>query len=110
MDALMGDRGPRGFYSRLEEIVGPPTAALTHSEEFVQVVALLGGARSTLRRLSSRLTARGWHALNLPAGTDVHRLRTQLGSLDRDVRMLRLELERQGREARRRGDSGARHG
>ena len=106
----MGVPAPRKLYSRLEEIVGPPTTALTHSEEFVQVVALIGDFRSTLRRQTARLTARGWHALNLPAGTDIHRLRMQLGSLDRDVRMLRLELERQGREAKRHGDSGTQHG
>ena len=106
----MGVPGPRKLYSLLEEMVGPPTTRFAHSVEFAQVVALLGDARSALRRQTGRLTARGWHALNLPAGTDVQRLRTQLGSLDRDVRMLRLELELQGREAERRGDSETQHG
>jgi hypothetical protein len=108
----MGVPGPRKLYSRLEVILGPPTTALTHSGEFAQVVALLGDARNRLRRESLRLSARGWHMLNLPAGTDVQRLRTQLGSLDRDVRMLtlELELERQRTEVKRRGDSGAQHG
>jgi hypothetical protein len=32
------------------------------------------------------------HACNLPAGTDISRLRRQLGELDREVRRLRLEL------------------
>ena len=108
-DAVMGVPGPRELYSRLEEILGPPTTALAHSGEFAQIVAFLGDARSRLRRKTVRWTARGWHVLNLPAGTDVQRLRTQLGSLDRDVRMLTLELERQRREANRRGDSGAQH-
>lgn len=101
----MGVPGPREVYSRLEDILGPPTTALTHSEEFAHVVAVAGDARNKLRRGVGRLMARAWHVVNLPAGTDVQRLRTQLGSLDRDVRMLRLELERERTEAKRRGDS-----
>jgi hypothetical protein len=109
MDVVMGIPGPRGLYTRLEESLGPRATALAHSGEFAQLVALLGDARSRLRRETVRLTARAWHSVNLPAGTDVQRLRIQLGSLDRDVRMLTLELERQRREAKQRGDSGAQH-
>ena len=39
------------------------------------------------------VAARVWHLVNLPAGTDVHRLRKQIGALDRDVRRLSLQLE-----------------
>jgi hypothetical protein len=105
----MGVPGPRDLYSRLEQALGPSTTDLTHSAEFAQLVAFIGDARNRLRRDAGRLSARAWHVVNLPAGTDIQRLRTQLGSLDRDVRMLRLELERQRMEARRRGDSGDQH-
>jgi len=39
------------------------------------------------------VAARVWHLVNLPAGTDVHRLRKQIGALDRDVRRLTFQLE-----------------
>jgi uncharacterized membrane protein YciS (DUF1049 family) len=34
-----------------------------------------------------------WHLINLPAGTDVQRLRVQIGALDRQVRRLTLQLD-----------------
>ena len=39
------------------------------------------------------VAARVWHLVNLPAGTDLQRLRVQIGALDRDVRRLSLQLE-----------------
>ena len=36
-----------------------------------------------------------WHLLNLPTGSGVTRLRRQLGALDREIRRLSLQLERQ---------------
>jgi hypothetical protein len=36
--------------------------------------------------------------VNLPAGTDVARLRTQVGALDREVRRLALRLEQHNDE------------
>jgi hypothetical protein len=106
----MGVRGPRDLYSRLEKALGPSTTDLTHSAEFAQVVAVFGDVKNKLRRQAGRLSARAWHVVNLPAGTDVQRLRTQLGSLDRDVRMLRLELERERMEGRGRGNPEDQHG
>jgi hypothetical protein len=41
------------------------------------------------------VTARLWHVANLPAGSDVQRLRVQIGQLDREVRRLRLQLAAQ---------------
>jgi hypothetical protein len=41
------------------------------------------------------VSARVWHTVNLPAGTDVQRLRVQIGQLDREVRRLRLQLAAQ---------------
>jgi hypothetical protein len=107
--AVGGVIRPRELYGRFEARLGPVTTELTHSVEFAHAVTIFGETSIRLRRAASRLSARVWHAVNLPAGTDVQRLRTHLGSLDRDVRMLTLELERQRTEARRRGDSGSHH-
>jgi hypothetical protein len=49
--------------------------------------------RSTARDV----TARAWHLLNLPAGSDVSRLRAQIGALDREVRRLTVQLEKERR-------------
>ena len=46
-----------------------------------------------------------WHLVNLPAGTDVRKLRNQIGDLDHEVRLLRgaveSEARKRAREARR---------
>jgi hypothetical protein len=46
-----------------------------------------------------------WHLVNLPAGSDVRKLRNQIGDLDHEVRLLRGAVEgearRRSREARR---------
>ena len=44
------------------------------------------------------IAARVWHLMNLPAGTDLQRLRMQVGALDREVRRLSLQLDRDARE------------
>ena len=49
---------------------------------------------------SAALTARAWHLVNLPAGSDVSRLRAQIGALDREVRRLTLRLENERRPDR----------
>ncbi|MCB1296360.1 MAG: hypothetical protein KDB67_17030, partial [Gordonia sp.] len=36
-----------------------------------------------------------WHLVNIPAGSDVRKLRRQIGELDYEVRQLRLELGEQ---------------
>jgi hypothetical protein len=36
-----------------------------------------------------------WHLLNLPAGSDIKRLSRQVASLDRELRQLRGELNRE---------------
>jgi hypothetical protein len=71
---------------RLQELVSTPT--------FSQVVAVAATLRSTVGRTVDGVNARVLHTLNLPAGTDIKRLRRQVGDLDHEVRSLRLELSR----------------
>ena len=42
-------------------------------------------ARSRLAKVRPVFTARAWHLINLPAGSDISQLRAQIGSLDREV-------------------------
>ena len=70
-----------------------------HAEEFVRTETFAVGAALARRAVTlTRDTARGattrfWHLIDLPAGTDVDRLRAQVGALDREVRRLTLQLE-----------------
>ena len=76
-----------------------------HAENFVRTpafdigVALVQRAQQLARNSARDLTARAWHLLNLPAGSDVTRLRAQIGALDREVRRLTVKLETERRRS-----------
>lgn len=105
----MGLPGPRSLYDRFEELAAPVANSLTRTDGFAQAAALFANMNKVVRSEVDSLAARAWHAVNLPAGTDVQRLQKQLGSLDREVRLLSLELQRAEREAKRRGNSRPEH-
>ncbi len=97
--------GWRRTYDSAERAVAPRAEALVRSGEFAKVTAVVVGARRAVGRGVNGVTAMAWHLLNLPAGSDVQRLRVQIGALDRDVRRLSLQLEqsaanREGSERR----------
>ncbi|TFV63639.1 hypothetical protein E4P41_03950 [Geodermatophilus sp. DF01-2] len=104
----MADPSPplwRQAFDAVERRVTP------HAEEFVRTETFAVGAALTSRvvtlaRHSARgLTTRAWHLLNLPAGTDVSRLRAQVGALDREVRRLTLQLETERRRSTEENDA-----
>lgn len=83
----------RQLYDRVEHTVAPPLDSLVRSEHFARAVALAEWARGAARERAGELSARVWHLVNLPAGTDVAALRARIGALDREVRRLSLRLE-----------------
>jgi hypothetical protein len=83
----------RKSYDAVERMLAPTAEALVHSGEFAHLTAAVFGVRRALGNSVNEVAARLWHLVNLPAGTDVHRLRKQIGALDRDVRRLTLQLE-----------------
>jgi len=95
--------GWRRAYDTAERAVAPRAETLVRSSEFARVTAVVVGLRRTVGRAMNGVAARAWHLANLPAGTDVQRLRVQIGALDRDVRRLSLQLE-QSRTSRGRSD------
>jgi hypothetical protein len=108
----MSTPGWRRLYDGLERMVTPAVDQAVRSDELAQVAATVKNLSKGVRKRVDGLAARGWHAVNLPAGTDVQRLRRQVGALDREVRLLSLELERarqQGRKGRK-GRKGVSHG
>ena len=95
----MSDKpGWRRAFDAVERNVSPRVEALVHSDEFAQMTAVVARARGLAGRRVSGVTAGVWHLMNLPAGTDVQRLRMQVGALDREVRRLTLQLDRQANQ------------
>jgi uncharacterized membrane protein YccC len=88
----------RQLYDGLERRVTPPLEEFVRTDRFAELTATLGQLQSTVSGALNSATARFWHLLNLPAGTDVQRLRRQIGALDREVRRLRLELSQREAE------------
>jgi len=78
-----------------EKFVAPKLESVVRTDQFAQATALGLRAQAALTRRANDVAAKVWHLVNLPAGTDVLRLRAQVGALDREVRRLTLALEQQ---------------
>jgi hypothetical protein len=83
----------RQAFDAVEQRVTPHADRLVRTPGFALGVTLLRRTQLLARDTVQGATARAWHLVNLPAGTDVARLRAQLGALDREVRRLTLQLE-----------------
>jgi hypothetical protein len=94
----------RQVYDAAEGAVTPHLEALVRTPEFARFAALAARAQARAREQATGATSRVWHLLNLPAGTDVARLRAQIGALDREVRRLTLRLEQERSRNPDRGD------
>jgi hypothetical protein len=90
----------RQAFDAAERRVAPHAEQLVRTPAFSVAAALLGRSRATARGAARGLTARAWHLVNLPAGSDISRLRAQVGALDREVRRLTLQLETERRRSR----------
>ncbi len=73
-----------GIRPRLEQIIG--------AEQFAVAVGLVTHAQRAAQRSSERATRRILHSWNLPAGSDINRILTELGRLERQVNSLKREL------------------
>jgi hypothetical protein len=92
----MADTRPplwRQAFDAAERRVTPHADSLVRTPTFAVGAALVRRAGTLARDSAQSLTAHAWHLVNLPAGTDVRRLRAQVGALDREVRRLTLHLE-----------------
>jgi len=84
----------RRTYDAVEAMAAPQLEALVRTDQFSHTTAVMARARRLVADQVNGVAARFWHSLNLPAGTDIQRLRIQVGALDREVRRLSLELDR----------------
>jgi hypothetical protein len=89
----------RQAFEAAERAVAPKAEELVRTPSFMVGAALARRAQGMARNTARDLTARVWHLVNLPAGSDVARLRTQIGALDREVRRLTLQLEAERRRS-----------
>ncbi len=89
----------RQAYDAAERAVAPRAEELVRTPYFSRGTALVRRAQNLAGRSVQNLTARAWHLVNLPAGSDISRLRAQIGSLDREVRRLTVQLESERRRA-----------
>ncbi|MEO5724916.1 MAG: hypothetical protein ABIQ39_00680 [Ilumatobacteraceae bacterium] len=82
----------REGFDAVEQVVTPRLDALMHSDQFAVVVGLLARIQRGVEQEAARSTRRVLHRLNLPAGTDVSRILTELGQLKLQVRDLTHKL------------------
>ncbi len=78
---------------RLERAVGGPVEAAVRSDAYFDVVSELNRGARRLTDAAESVSKRGLHLLNLPAGTDIRRVREQLASMDRRLLQISKELE-----------------
>ena len=73
--------------------MSPRLQAAMRSEQFAIAVGLAARVRRTFEEQASRTSRRVLHQLNLPAGTDVSRILSEMGQLRQQVRQLQAELD-----------------
>ena len=78
----------RSGFDRLERAAGAPLGRFVQTRSFGKTVTALVHVQSFTRDSVERGLSQRWHLANLPARTDVARLRAQVSQLDRQLRVL----------------------
>ena len=91
---------------RLERTIGEPIESALHSDTYFDLVTEMLRLRSRTERTLEGASRRMLHLLNLPAGSDIRRVREQLGRVERRLAELSKELD----EATSNGGHGMRAG
>lgn len=77
---------------KLERAVGERVEAAVRSDTYFDLVATTQRRQRQVRALAEGASRRCLHLLNLPAGSDMRRLREQLGRMDRRLSAIQKEL------------------
>jgi hypothetical protein len=77
---------------RLERAIGGPIESAVHSDTYFDVVSQASRARARAIGAVEGVSRRCLHLVNLPAGTDVRRVREQLSRMERRLNALTDEL------------------
>jgi hypothetical protein len=86
-----------------ERAVGRRVESAVHSNAYFDAVAELTRARAQVIGTVEGVSRRALHLLNLPAGTDIRRVREQLARMDRRLVQLSKELDEHRAAERERG-------
>jgi hypothetical protein len=80
---------------RMERAVGVHVESAVHSDTYFDLVADLNRGKARATATVESVSKRLWHLANLPAGTDIRRMRQQLAAMERRLVQLSKELEEQ---------------
>jgi hypothetical protein len=80
---------------RLERAIGNRVESAVHSGTYFDLVTELSRSRARLTRRVEGVSRSLWHLANLPAGTDIRRMREQLARMERRIVELSKELDEQ---------------
>jgi len=83
----------RQGYDVVEREIAPRLESLVRSEQMAVAVGLVAKLQRQAQRQAARQTRRMLHLFNLPAGTDVSRILTEIGQLKQQVRDLTRQLD-----------------
>jgi hypothetical protein len=92
---MAGDRSP--WWRALdaaESSLAPRAERLARSGGFLDALGLAARAQAAARRRLEARSRQALHLLNLPAASDVTRLRRQVAALDHELRQVSMSLER----------------
>jgi hypothetical protein len=73
---------------RVERAVGEPVESAVRSDAYFDVVSIVTRTTGKATSTAESVSRRGLHLLNLPAGSDVKRLREQLLRMERRLAQL----------------------
>jgi hypothetical protein len=80
---------------RMERAVGVHVESAVHSDAYFDLVAEFNRGKARATGAVESVSKRFWHLANLPAGTDIRRMRRQLAGMERRLVELSKELEDQ---------------
>jgi hypothetical protein len=88
-------RGPLWLRAvhRLERAVGEPLESALHSDTYFDLVTEMLRAKARTGRTLEGVSRRMLHLVNLPAGSDIRRVREQLTRMERRLAELSRELD-----------------
>jgi hypothetical protein len=89
----------RQVYDSMATQVGPRLSEATASDQFAGATEVVIALRRAVLRDMRRRSRRWLHLMNLPAGSDIHLLRREIGELERQVRELAKRVEETGASA-----------
>jgi hypothetical protein len=88
---------------RLERAVGEPVETAVRSDTYFDVVSIVTRTTGKAKSTAESVSRRGLHLLNLPAGSDVKRLREQLLRMERRLAQIGENVEEMDEDRPRTG-------